>query len=189
MTHVESILSCVLAAVAASACGGQAVPPARPHAATEVTANPEAGEVSPAIPIPNARTPLPGVLTGGQPTPEHLELAAASGYGTVISLRTESEPGFEEERAAADALGLTFVSIPVAGAADLTEDNARALGSAMAAAQGSPLMLHCGSGNRAGALLGLKAFVVDGLSASDATALAEAAGVTSLTDALAERLR
>ncbi len=47
-------------------------------------------------------------------------------------------------------LGLHFVSIPVRGADDLTEANARKLGEALNAAGSKPLLLHCGSAYRAG---------------------------------------
>lgn len=178
----QHLIAIFLVVTAVAACGGQATQTTQP----QMSSPPDAG---PAIPIPNARTPLPGVLTGGQPSPEHLQQAAQAGYGTVISLRTPGEPGSEGEREATEALGMTFLSIPVAGAEDLTEENARALAAALSAHSGSPLILHCGSGNRAGALLALKAFVVDGSTVQEALALGKAAGLTSLTDAVTERMR
>jgi protein tyrosine phosphatase (PTP) superfamily phosphohydrolase (DUF442 family) len=130
--------------------------------------------------LPNQKQPLPGLLTGGAPSEAQLRAAQAAGYKTVVSLLPEVQP----EAAQAQALGLRFVSIPVAGAPDLTERNARALGDAMAEAGSTPLILHCASGNRAGALLALKAFFVDHAAPEAAIQLGESAGLTSLRPAV-----
>lgn len=126
--------------------------------------------------LPNAHQPLPQVTTGGAPSEAQLRLAQAEGYKTVISLLPQTQPEADETR----ALGMSFVSIPVAGAQDLTEDNARKLADAMDGADAKPLLLHCASGNRAGALLALKAFYVDHATPEAAIALGEAAGLASL---------
>ncbi len=124
---------------------------------------------------------------GGQPSDADLEAAAAAGYTTVVSLRTEGEPGSEGEQATAERVGLTFVSIPVPGAEGLTEENARALDEALEQSSG-PVILHCGSGNRAGSLLGLRAYVTEGASGDEAMRLANEAGMSSLEDALRAKL-
>jgi hypothetical protein len=49
--------------------------------------------------------------------------------------------------------------------------------------------LHCASGNRAGALLALHAFYIEGTTKEDALARGEAAGLTNLRDAVEARLR
>ena len=119
---------------------------------------------------------------GGQPSAADLEAAAAAGVTTVVSLRTEGEPGSEGERETVERVGMSFVSIPVAGAEDLTEANARALDEALDASAST--ILHCGSGNRAGSLLGLRAYVTEGASGDEAMRIATEAGMTRLTDAL-----
>lgn len=124
---------------------------------------------------------------GGQPSDAELEAAAAAGYTTVVSLRTEGEAGSEGEAATADRVGLTFVSIPVAGPEDLTVENARALDAALEASTG-PAILHCGSGNRAGSLFGLRAYVTEGASGDEAMSLATEAGMTRLEPALRAKL-
>lgn len=148
----------------------------------------EAPAPAPLVAIPGAAQPLPGVLSGGQPTPEQLAEAAARGYRSVISLRPEGEPGSEGERAEVERLGMRFVSIPVAGAADLTEQNARALGQALSAEGAVPAILHCGTGNRAGALLALEAYYVEGKSAEEALDLGKRAGLTKLEPTVREKL-
>lgn len=123
---------------------------------------------------------------GGQPTAAELEAAAAAGVTTVISLRTEGEPGSEGERETVEGAGMTFVSIPVPGAEGLTVDNARALDEALDAS--GDAILHCGSGNRAGSLLGLRAFVTEGATGDEAMSLASEAGMSRLTEALRSKL-
>ena len=104
----------------------------------------------------------------------------------MISLLSADELGDERERVATRNLG--FLSIPITGAVDLTEENARKLGEALRAHEGHPVLLHCGSGNRAGALLALEAFYVEGLTVEAAIALGKNAGLTALEPAVRERL-
>jgi uncharacterized protein (TIGR01244 family) len=124
---------------------------------------------------------------GGQPSDADLEAAEAAGYTTVVSLRTEGEAGSEGEQATAERVGLDYVSIPVAGPEDLTEENARALDAALDQS-GGPAILHCGSGNRAGSLLGLRAYVTEGATGDEAMALASEAGMTRLEESLRAKL-
>ena len=145
-------------------------------------------ETPPLVPIPNARITKTGLLIGGQPSPEQLKAIQEAGYRMVITLRTDSERGDEGERAAVEGLGMKFVRIPVAGAAGLTEDNARSLGKALVGEDMLPAVVHCASGQRVSALLGLKAFVVDRTSATAAIDLAKRLGLTRLEAALRARI-
>lgn len=104
----------------------------------------------------------------------------------MISLLSADELGDEPTRVA--ARNLHFLSIPITGAVDLTEDNARKLGEALREHEGRPVLLHCGSGNRAGALLAMEAYYVEGKDVEDAVALGKSAGLTSLEGAVRERL-
>lgn len=80
------------------------------------------------------------------------DLAAikAAGYTTVIDNRPDGEiPDAlhtDNMRAAAEALGLTFVANPVVGGA-LTMDNVQTQAEAIATATG-PVFAYCASGNR-----------------------------------------
>jgi uncharacterized protein (TIGR01244 family) len=131
--------------------------------------------------IPGAWTPLDGVLSAGQPTPPQLEHAARAGLKTVINLRSEAEAGFEWERAAAERLGLRYVPLPVAGAADLTRENVERLDRALREAlAGGPVLLHCASGNRVGALLALREAWLHGAEPEAALAFGRASGLTGL---------
>ncbi|HET7370903.1 MAG TPA: protein tyrosine phosphatase family protein [Gammaproteobacteria bacterium] len=140
------------------------------------------------IEIPNARAPFDGVLTGGQPTPAQLGAAQGAGYRTVVNLRPDTEMTDWNEADRARALGLNYVSIPVAGADGLTEDNARALAEVVDDPDSRPLIVHCASGNRVGALFALKAAWVDGEDPDRALDIGRQAGLTGLEDHVRARL-
>ena len=156
--------------------------PGKPSAPKNIDQTP------PLVPIPNARVTKNGLLVGGQPSSDQLKAIEEAGYRTVISLRAESESGDEGEQATVERLGMKFVSIPVPGPAGLTEANARALGKAIGEQDALPAVVHCKSGQRVSALLGLKAFVVDRASAAAAMDLAKSLGLTKLEAALRERI-
>ncbi|HKU39244.1 MAG TPA: sulfur transferase domain-containing protein [Polyangiales bacterium] len=145
---------------------------------SQPAANQAAPPSAAVLELPHAKQPLAGVTTGGKPSDAQLLQAKQLGYHSVISLLPESEMAGEAERVR--ELGMRFVSIPVPDASGLTEANARRLAEAMDAPDAKPLVLHCGTGNRAGALLALRAFYVDGAKASEALELGERAGLTSL---------
>lgn len=131
--------------------------------------------------IPNCCTPGTGLCTGGRPRPEHLQAAKDKGVRTVINLCPPTEAIDYDEAGEVGRLGMHYVNIPVAGPADLTVENARRLAAAMAeAGPGHPVLLHCASGNRVGALMAVKARFVDGLSAEEALAQGRATGLKAL---------
>jgi uncharacterized protein (TIGR01244 family) len=110
----------------------------------------EADKMGPTYGIANARFPVPGVMTAGQPTGDQLQLLAEEGYHTIIDLRPAEEPhGFDEPAAAKDN-GLAYVNVPVTPA---TLDQAtldRFLGAMRGARK--PVIVHCSTASRVGAL-------------------------------------
>lgn len=131
--------------------------------------------------IPNCCTPGTGLCTGGRPRPEHLQAAKDKGVRTVINLCPPGEACDYDEAATVSRLGMRYVNIPVAGPADLTPETARTLAAAMTdAGPEHPVLLHCASGNRVGALLAVKAHFVDGKPAAEALAEGRAAGLKAL---------
>ncbi len=135
--------------------------------------------------LPNGRIPVEGLLVGGQPTLEQFQDAQAAGYRSVINIRTPKEPAVGRE--AIEALGMSYHTLPIAGADGLTEENARALSRMLEELEG-PTILHCGSGNRVGGLLALKAYFVDGKSPEEALQFGLDAGLTRLEPVVRERL-
>lgn len=118
--------------------------------------------------LPNERTALDGVLSAGQPSRADLEAARRAGTGTVVNLRPDGEFFEYDEAAVAAEMGLRYVHIPIAGPQDLTLENAQALDRALSEEQAKPAIVHCGSGNRVGALFALRSRHVAGESADRA---------------------
>lgn len=131
--------------------------------------------------------PRPGLHTGGQPTSEQLAELARDGVRTVIDLRGTNEDRGFDERAKAESLGLHYIALPINGADDLTPTNATALRQALG--NGEDVLLHCGSGNRVGALLAINAVLNEGATQEEALALGREAGLTSMEAAVIERLQ
>jgi uncharacterized protein (TIGR01244 family) len=128
--------------------------------------------------IPGLRRLDGDVWTAGQPGAKQLRAARAAGFRTVISLCPEGECGWDEKQIA-ESLGLRYATLPVGAACDLSEAASRKLGMLLAACD-KPVLVHCGSGNRVGALFALKSFYVDGSAPEDALAYGRAAGLAGL---------
>lgn len=136
--------------------------------------------------LPNRHEPLAGITTAGQPDAAQLTAAAASGIKTVIDLRGVAEDRGIDEKATVEGLGMSYVTLPVEGAAGVTYANAAALDKLLADAEG-PVLIHCSTGNRAGALLALRAKLA-GADAESALALGVAGGVTGLQPTVEQKL-
>lgn len=128
--------------------------------------------------LPNQCMPAPDLISCGMPSPKDLHEAQAAGIKTIINLCAPHETPGEQDFVA--RLGLNYANIPVTGAADLTEDNARALGEIVNDCSNHPILIHCMSGNRVGALLAMKAFYVDNAAPEQALELGRAAGLKAL---------
>ena len=136
----------------------------------------------------DAISPASGDVSSGQPSREQLAEIAEQGYVAIIDLRGADEDRGYDEAAAAEALGLSYSPLPIDGASAVNMDNARKLGALLDDIDG-PVLVHCGSGNRVGALVAL--LESDrGASAEEALAAGKAAGLTmpSLEKVVRERL-
>ncbi len=118
---------------------------------------------------------------GGQPSEEQIAQLKTQGIATVINLRTTDESSFNEAEAVRQ-LGLQYESLPIAGAKDITFSNSQRLRAILDKTKG-PVFLHCGSSNRAGALLALDAYK-NGLDRANAINLGTLAGMSSLLPAV-----
>ena len=137
---------------------------------------------APAAPAPgpllNPMHPLERVLTGGFAGPESYSALAGEGYKTYIDLRSEAERA--ADASAPTPPGLRIEHLPVAGEADLNLATARALDKLLDDPALYPVVVACGSGNRVGALLALRAFWLDGASPEAALDLGRKAGLTKM---------
>lgn len=138
--------------------------------------------------VANLAMPQPGVLTAGQPTEEQLAQLAALGVKKVVCLRAPTEKGTGWEEAKAAALGVQFVRLPITGEDGLTQSAAERLAAELGSADGTA-MVCCGSSNRVGALLALKAFWVDKKPAAEALELGKQAGLKAMLPAVEAKLK
>lgn len=132
--------------------------------------------------------PLPGLYTAGQPAASDWAAIKARGVRTVVNLRAPGELKDRDEAAEVRAAGLRYVEIPVSGAEGINPANARALHAALAPAHGGWVLVHCASGNRAGALLALEQRDFDGVAAERALEIGKSGGVTGLEGKLRQAL-
>ena len=97
--------------------------------------------------------PVDGLTSAGQPDEVALGIFAEQGYTTVIDLRTEGEDRGMDEAKVVEGLGMEYISLPI-GRDDITFDSARSLDQLIEETDG-PVLVHCASANRVGALLAL----------------------------------
>ncbi len=129
--------------------------------------------------------PVGGITSAGQPDEAAFKVFAESGYAAVIDLRTEGEDRGLDEKAVVEGLGMTYVMLPV-GRDGISFDNARALDE-MIASYDKPVLIHCRSGNRVGALLALRASL-EGADDEAALEAGRAGGLTRLEPEVKELL-
>jgi uncharacterized protein (TIGR01244 family) len=145
------------------------------------------GMAVPALELANLHRPGPGVYTAGRLQPEDVARLRAAGVRHVIDLTQDSEtPGFDEA-STVRAAGMAYDNLPIAGPQDLTRDNVRAFDRLVSGSL-QPLLVHCASSNRVGAMAALRAAWIDGKPVDEAIAEGRAWGLTSLEPAVRERL-
>lgn len=127
--------------------------------------------------------PIDGITAAGQPTEASLKVFAEKGYAAVIDLRTAGEDRGLDEPAVVEGLGMDYVSLPI-GRDGITLDNAKALGK-LIGEYDSPVLVHCASSNRVGALLALKMYADTG-DAEMSLAMGRAGGLTRLEGVVKE---
>jgi len=148
-------------------------------AALAQTPDPTAG-------LMNGAQPLPGITTAGQPDEASLDNLAEAGYVAVIDLRAVSEDRGFDEKSVVESLGMNYISLPVSGAGGVSYDNAALLDQTLSGIDG-PVLVHCASSNRVGALLSLRE-KMNGASSEDALSLGLAAGLSSLRSTVEAQL-
>jgi uncharacterized protein (TIGR01244 family) len=135
-------------------------------------------EQLPSEALPQYRLVTPGLATGGQPSAETLAKLKELGFKTVVNLRTSGEaPIVAQEKTVVESQGLRYVSIPVT-AGTFSSDDAEAVRRILDDEGAAPVLLHCTSANRVGAVWG----VIQrrrGRSLADAEAEAKRIGLTS----------
>jgi uncharacterized protein (TIGR01244 family) len=108
----------------------------------------------PSSEIPAYTLVRPGLAAAGQPTPDALRKLKEMGFKTVVNLRTEAEGTTQAERQEVEALGLRYVSVPVSPQT-FSRADVEAVRKVLDDPAAGPVLLHCGSANRVGAVLGV----------------------------------
>jgi uncharacterized protein (TIGR01244 family) len=130
--------------------------------------------------------PVDGITSSGQPNEAALEVIKEYGYVAVIDLRGENENRGIDEKAAVENLGMDYVLLPIDGRDAISFENAEKLDK-LINSYDAPVLIHCGSGNRVGALLALRKSH-DGASDEEAIAYGKDGGLTGLEDLVRGRL-
>jgi protein tyrosine phosphatase (PTP) superfamily phosphohydrolase (DUF442 family) len=128
--------------------------------------------------IPNVYEPLPGLLTGGQPSAEQLDQFRAAGGAVILDIRDPMEARPFDEAAHARALGLEYVNVPISPGATGDERMDRILATLRGNA-GKEVLFHCGSGNRVGGAMLAYLILDHGQTEDDATQQAMRIGLRS----------
>jgi len=141
------------------------------------------------VQIPNGQTPEQNVITGGQPSDaQFAAFREGAGDGCrVINLRGRGEPGVAEQSTLMNQLGIDYVHLPVSGPGDLSFETAAALKTALE--YEGPIMVHCASGNRVGAVRALAAFKFEGRAVDEALAIGRSWGLTRMEPMIAGLLQ
>lgn len=140
------------------------------------------------VALPNLKMPRRDVFSCGQPSPEQLREIKEAGVVTIVDLRGPGESDWDEQ-AAVEGLGMAYHRVPVVGPEDISEENARRLGGILDDGSAQPVLIHCGSGNRVGALYALKAYYCDDCDGEQAMAAGRAAGLTQLEPLVRQRIQ
>ena len=130
--------------------------------------------------------PIDGITSSGQPDASTFEIVARSGYVAVIDMRGPGENRGLDEKAVVEKLGLEYIKFPLVGREAISFANAKQLDVLLNDIDG-PVLLHCGSGNRVGAILALR-HSLQGADDEDAMQYGKSAGLTSLEPVVKDRL-
>ena len=153
---------------------------ARARTSTEAAGLDEIQQVG----IQNTAMPLGNVITSEQPTPEQLSGLVDLELRNFVSLRASTEEGAGWEEGIAADVGIQFVRLPVDDANGLTRENVEALDGHLREAGGEGTVIY--NSNRAGALLALRAYWLEGADPGEALDLGRRAGLSGLEPAVSE---
>jgi uncharacterized protein (TIGR01244 family) len=130
--------------------------------------------------------PIDGITSSGQPNASAFEIVAKSGYVAVIDMRGPSENRGLDEKAVVEELGLEYIEFPLVDREAISFENAQQLDKLLTDIDG-PVLIHCGSGNRVGAILALR-HSLQGADDEQAMQYGKSAGLTSLEPVVKDRL-
>lgn len=137
----------------------------------------DVSEITPGL--DNVGQPLEYVVTAGQPEEEHLKRLAEAGYKMVVDLRTPGEtPRPDVWGMVVWRAGMEYVNIPV-GHKDIDNETFDRFRELIRDGGRRPLLVHCSSANRVGALLIPYLILDEGLTPEKASEIAAEVGLRS----------
>ena len=130
--------------------------------------------------VPNACEPLPGLVAGGQPQPQHITNLKRAGCEVVLDVREAMEPRPVRVPDDVVAAGLEFINIPVGHSrgSDATLARIRETVKQLVDKQ-RKAFFYCSSGNRVGATLIPYLMLDQGFEQEDAVNTAMRCGMRS----------
>ena len=150
------------------------------------TANALAAGVMPALPY--LSQPEPGQYRAGAVQPDDIAGLADAGIVHVINLRTDAEnPGFDEG-AAVEAAGMHYHHLPLGSPDDLGVAQVIRLDALLDTVGDEPVLVHCASSNRVGALFALRAAWLEGMDTEQAIDAGRKWGLVGLEDTVRAKL-
>lgn len=127
------------------------------------------------------------LVIASQPSEDALRKLSSQGFATVVSTRGAGELAWDEQQLV-ESLGMRFSSIPIAKPVNaITDQQVNSFAKLVETAQ-QPILLHCGSGNRASALWAVWLVEHKGVAPAEAIRLAGLTGMTSMTVLVNRRL-
>ncbi len=137
--------------------------------------------------LDNAKFPDANTVVTGKLSPEKIAKIAEAGIEHIINLQPDSELSFDE-KSAVEAAGIHYTHLPISGADDLKQVNLLEFDKALRAHHGKKKLLHCGSGNRVGACMALRAGWLRGRKMDTAMERGKQHGLTGLEEEVRMRL-
>ena len=137
--------------------------------------------------LEDAKFPDANTVVTGRLSPEKVTKIAEAGIEYIVNLQPESELSFDE-KAAVEAAGIYYTHLPISGADDLKQVNLLEFDKALRAHHGQKTLIHCGSGNRVGACIALRAGWLRGRKMDTAIERGREHGLTGLEEEVRMRL-
>lgn len=131
---------------------------------------------------PDANTIVCGALDD-----EKVSALAQAGVEIIINLQPDDELGFDESAAVLRA-GMHYEHLPINGAAELKQLKILAFDNILRQHHSKKIAMHCGSGNRVGAAIALRAGWLRGRKMDTAMERGRSHGLTKLEQEVHNRL-
>lgn len=154
------------------------------HAAIAGTAPQDALKDLPQVSFPAAHRVASGRLQASD-----VALLKDAGIRQVIDLSADSETPDFDEAAAMRKAGIDYHNLPIHGARDLTLDSLAQFDQLLRHAGTQETLVHCASSNRVGAMIALRAAMIQGQPIDAALQEGRRWGLKNMEPAVRERLQ